>query len=135
MKRAFSLVLVLLMLILPTFAGGCKSGGGPSDPISVPLAPSQLVVGAVNTSAVNLQWTDNSNNETGFRVERSVTTDSNFQALGNISANTTVFSDNTIEAGRKYYYRVKAVNSSGASNPSNSVSVTGAGISIKIVVS
>jgi len=113
-------VLIFVLLVL-TFTVGCK---GPADKDSVPLAPSQLVVKATNTGAVNLQWTDNSNNETGFRVERSVTTDSNFQALGNTSANTTLFSDNTIEAGKKYYYRVKAVNSAGESNPSNSVSAT-----------
>ena len=117
-------LLAILILTLLTFAGGCKSGGDPPDPNPVPLAPAQLVVGAVNASTVNLQWKDNSNNETGFRVERSVTTDSNFQALGNTSANTTLYSDNTIEAGKKYYYRVKAVNSAGTSNPSNSVSVT-----------
>ncbi|HAW70409.1 MAG TPA: hypothetical protein DHD79_03900 [Firmicutes bacterium] len=122
MKKAC--LLVMLILTLLTFAGGCKPGGGPSDPDSVPLAPSQLVVGAVSVSTVNLQWKDNSNNETGFRVERSITTDSNFQALGNTSANTTFFTDNTIEVGKTYYYRVRAVNSAGTSNPSNVVSHT-----------
>src|SRR4029077_15043161 len=37
---------------------------------TVPAAPSNLTATAVSTSQVNLSWTDNSNNETGFKIER-----------------------------------------------------------------
>lgn len=35
-----------------------------------PSAPSGLSANAVSSSQINLSWTDNSNNETGFRIER-----------------------------------------------------------------
>ncbi|NJM14179.1 MAG: DNRLRE domain-containing protein [Bacteroidales bacterium] len=43
---------------------GCTA----SEP--VPVAPSTLGATATSSSQINLAWTDNSNNETGFRIER-----------------------------------------------------------------
>src|SRR4029077_19099293 len=39
---------------------------------NLPAAPSGLTATAVSSSQINLNWTDNSTNETGFKVERSV---------------------------------------------------------------
>ncbi|MBO9202485.1 MULTISPECIES: autotransporter-associated beta strand repeat-containing protein [Niastella] len=58
-------------------------------------------------SSVNAGWTDNSDNEDYFIVERS--TDSvNFTDVAHVSANTTDYSDGGLQSGMKYYYRVKA---------------------------
>ena len=35
-----------------------------------PAAPTNLTAAAASSTAVNLAWQDNSNNETGFRIER-----------------------------------------------------------------
>src|SRR5207302_9691012 len=40
-------------------------------PVALPAAPSNLVAVAAGVSQINLTWTDNSNNETGFKVDRS----------------------------------------------------------------
>jgi hypothetical protein len=37
----------------------------------IPAAPTNLTATAASSSQINLSWTDNSNNETGFKVERS----------------------------------------------------------------
>ncbi len=77
-----------------------------------PLAPSGLTATAVGTPAVaNLAWTDNSQTETGFIIDRA---DDTAFSLGlttfNVPANTNTYSDNTILANQAYYFRVAAVN-------------------------
>src|SRR5437762_1978627 len=43
-----------------------------TTPLPTPRAPSNLVATAGGCLTINLSWTDNSNNETGFKIERSV---------------------------------------------------------------
>ena len=67
-----------------------------------------------------LRWTDNSNNETGFQVERS-TDGSVFTVLATTAANTTNYKDAKAQKGQTYYYRVAAKNNVGLSSYSNTV--------------
>ena len=41
-----------------------------APPANVPTAPSGLTATAVSSSQINLSWTDNSNNETGFKIDQ-----------------------------------------------------------------
>ena len=41
----------------------------PPTPTPTPAAPSGLSATAVSSSQINLAWTDNANNETGFKIE------------------------------------------------------------------
>jgi fibronectin type 3 domain-containing protein len=70
-----------------------------------------------------LTWTDNSANNTGFRVQRSVGTNGTFVALAQVGANVTTYTDRTVAAGGVYRYRVRAYNAAGPSAWSNTVSV------------
>jgi fibronectin type 3 domain-containing protein len=90
---------------------------------SLPAAPSGLTVTAASASQVQLAWTDNANNETGFQVERS-TDGVNFTLVTTVAAGVTSFSNTGLSGGTRYYYRVRAVNSTGASAYSNVASVT-----------
>jgi hypothetical protein len=73
-------------------------------------------------SNVTLNWTDNSSNETGVVVERSLSATSGFAAIGNAGANGTQYVDSSVSRKKTYYYRVKTVNANGSSAYSNVVS-------------
>jgi len=85
---------------------------------TTPAAPSNLTATAVSNSQVNLTWTVNSNNQSGFKVERA--TDSSFTQnltlLTTTAANAWCYNDSTATAGTTYYYRVRATNAIGDSN-------------------
>ncbi|MDQ3928487.1 MAG: fibronectin type III domain-containing protein, partial [Chloroflexota bacterium] len=89
-----------------------------TTPDTTATAPTGLSATAVSPSRIDLGWTDNSSNETGFVLERSVS--SSFAGATSIAlaANTTSYSDTGLSAGT-YYYRVKATNSGGDSAYSN----------------
>ncbi|MCU7550473.1 T9SS type A sorting domain-containing protein [Chitinophagaceae bacterium LB-8] len=75
-------------------------------------APSNLnlnapVAKAGSPSTVNFSWTDNSDNEDYFILERS-TDNVNFVDVGHSAANTTTYTDGGLQSGVKYYYRIKA---------------------------
>jgi MBG domain/MBG domain (YGX type)/Viral BACON domain len=83
------------------------------------LGPSNLSATGVATNQIDLSWTDNSTNETGFAIERSLTSGSGFVQIGSVAANVTAYSDVGVPpyAG-SYYYRVVATNDTDRSAPS-----------------
>jgi hypothetical protein len=106
-----------------------------SSPTVVVNAPSSLKASAVN-GAVTLTWKDNSSNEEGFYIERSVKsgrTYSSYVRIGSVAANTTTFSNN-VDAG-SYQYRLQAFNLTlgKVSNYSNVVNLTVKTINPKVV--
>jgi hypothetical protein len=90
-------------------------------PPSPPLAPSDLVAG-LGASAVNLSWTDNSWNETGFEIERAVDKGQS-KLLAIVGANISVYVDGTVSKNKSYSYRIRAVNAAGKSPYSNTATV------------
>jgi hypothetical protein len=89
---------------------------------TLPNAPSNLKATAASSSQIDLTWTDNSTNETGFGIERS-TDGVNFTVLAfNIPSQT--YSDTGLAPGVTYYYRVHATNAAGDSATSNIDSAT-----------
>lgn len=87
------------------------------------LTLSAPVAKAGMPSSVNVSWTDNSDNEDYFIVERSADSVT-FTDVTHPSANTTVYSDGGLQSGAKYYYRVKAHSPLAESAYSPIVSVT-----------
>jgi len=100
-------------------------------PVSLPRAPWNLVavapVAGATPPTVSLTWADNSNNESGFMIQRA--TDALFTVgLTTIAvgANVTTYTDATVAAGTTYYYRVQAINGIGGFAYSNTASATAA---------
>ncbi|HOV14976.1 MAG TPA: metallophosphoesterase, partial [Spirochaetota bacterium] len=88
-----------------------------------PVSPSNLYCNESNGKII-LSWTDNSKVETGFVIERSTSSGSDFTPIGEtdispLTSNTTVFEDITPITGVRYFYRIKAINNFGDSNYSN----------------
>ena len=75
-----------------------------------PTAPSGLVATAISQTRIDLAWTDNSDDETGFRVERSPNGSTLWTHITDTAADATSFSDTGVECGTTYYYRVRAEN-------------------------
>ncbi|NOT58604.1 MAG: fibronectin type III domain-containing protein, partial [Acidobacteria bacterium] len=90
---------------------------------ALPAAPATLAATAASASQINLTWADGSNNETGFKVERSLN-NSTWALVMTVGANVTAFSDTGLTASTLYYYRVRATNSGGDSASSNTASAT-----------
>jgi hypothetical protein len=88
-------------------------------------APSALVAtpSLSSTTQVTLTWTDNSSNETGFLVERGLST-TTFSQIGSVGSSTTTYTDKTVSAGTTYYYRIRATNTGGNSTYSNTATAT-----------
>jgi Concanavalin A-like lectin/glucanases superfamily/Fibronectin type III domain len=85
-------------------------GSAPASPPPTPASPGNLGATAVNGTSVNLAWTDNSNNETGFQIERATATGGPWAVVGTVGVNVTGYTDSGLAAGTTYYYRVSAFN-------------------------
>jgi len=89
-------------------------------PPALPNAPSNLIATVISRSQINLSWTDNATNETGFRIERCKgSTCTNFAQIATMGANVTTYANTGLNANTSYRYRVRAYNASGNSAYSN----------------
>ena len=86
----------------------------------VPKAPTGLTATAFSSSDIYLSWTDNSNNETGFIIERII--DGEFKSIDEVGVNVTSYSDAGLAPSITYTYCVYAYNSAGDSDYSNEAS-------------
>jgi hypothetical protein len=74
-------------------------------------SPSAVTAQATTTSSIQIGWTDNSSDETGFYVERS-SDGTNYTVIDTVDANTTIFLNTGLPQVTTYYYRVRAFNAS-----------------------
>jgi hypothetical protein len=86
-------------------------GASPNPP---PAAPSGLSATAVSQTGIDLSWTDNSTDESAFRIERSPNGSSGWAEIATVGANVTAYSDTGLACGTPYYYRVRAYRDSDA---------------------
>lgn len=71
---------------------------------------------------VQLTWKDNSDNEDGFTIERAVAAAGQelaFEEIDSVPADSTSYTDTSIQYGQLYAYRVKAFNEFGNSGFTN----------------
>jgi uncharacterized delta-60 repeat protein len=93
-------------------SGGVSRWRGVQATTQVPATPAGVAATVVNTTKVNLSWSDNTSGETGFRIERcSGAACSDFTQVGTVSANATSYADSSVCNGTSYLYRVLAYGS------------------------
>ena len=94
-------------------------GGGTVPPApSVPTAPSNTSAGAVSDQRIDVSWSDNSGDESGFRIERSPN-GVNWSEIAQVGTDVRSYANTGLPSGTWYYYRVRAWNSVGTSGYSN----------------
>ncbi len=91
---------------------------------TTPIAPTNLAGSATGTTTAMLTWSDNSNNESSFTIERAPTNAFASITPTTANANTTGIDLSGLSAATTYYFRIKAVNSAGSSGYSNTVTIT-----------
>lgn len=111
---------------------GCSTystGASAKTPVQISLpvgvkTPTDLTAAAVSTSQIDLSWTDNATNETGYTVWRKVSDAGVYTQIAALGTNASSYSDSGLLPGKTYYYRVKAFNALGESGYSNEASVS-----------
>jgi len=92
--------------------------------LAVPDAVSELTAVTISNNVIALSWVDNSTVETGFKIERSLSSDSGFESVAILEANSTYLLDGQLDSATTYFYRVIAFNNEGDSGISEVVSAT-----------
>jgi hypothetical protein len=91
--------------------------------INTPDAPSNLTATVASSSQINLSWTDNSDNESGFKIERK-TGSGSYQLITTVGAGATAYQNTGLSSDATYTYRIYAYNGDGNSGYSNEASAT-----------
>jgi Fibronectin type III domain/Peptidase_C39 like family len=89
-----------------------------------PNAPSNLTATAISQHQINLAWTDNSTNESGFKIERSPFAPGSWTQIATVGAGVQTYPNTGLASGTTYYYRVRAWNAAGDSGYSNEAHAT-----------
>lgn len=108
----------------PSVRSNWDSAFTPSN-IPIPTAPSGLSASAVSETEIQLSWSDNSDNEDGFRIyEAAGSCGAAFVSLGTVSAGTTSEMITGLTQGTTACYKITAYNQGGESVFSNTASAT-----------
>jgi subtilisin family serine protease len=124
---------------VPSLAGKSVTGGvvnaaaalsntpfpGPPPVAAPPAAPSAVTAANLGGGNAKITWSDNSNNEDGFQLERQRRQGNNWRdstLIGPTSVNATFFDD--APGAGTFRYRVRAFNGAGSSNWSSWATVT-----------
>jgi len=108
-------------------SAGCSTFAGEAHATTLeppPEAPTGLSAGATGPATVDLSWTDESTNESQFRVERKEGSGGSWNLAGTVGANNTSYGDSGLSPNTTYHYRVMACNGGGCSAPSSESDAT-----------
>ncbi len=86
-----------------------------------PLAPDSLLVVDEFYNLVDLTWNDNSSDEAGFEILRSLVPGGSYVVIDTAMADVTTYSDLGVNPLTSYYYVVRAFSNTGTSSVTNEV--------------
>jgi len=119
-RRAIGLIPMGLLLL----AVACSDNKGttPPPPEQKPRPASGLYAYRTAPTLIRIRWRDNSEIETGFRIERK-TSEAAFAQLDTVEANVTSYDDQSVTDGTQYQYRILSYRFEALADPSNEISV------------
>lgn len=97
---------------------------------ALPAPPSDLDAITVSETQVDLSWSDNSADETGFELMRAKGEGTAWEPLAMLDPGVTSYQDLSALKGTKYSYIIRSVNAFGFSPWSDSASATTLGVSL-----
>jgi hypothetical protein len=103
---------LLIVSIFSFIIIACKKSSNQTEVI--PLAPTSLIAASITSTQIKLNWTDNSTNETGFKIQRKTAVTS-YTDIASVNKDITTYTDNGLNSNTAYTYRIYAYNSSGNS--------------------
>jgi parallel beta-helix repeat protein len=93
-------------------------------PPPYPLAPDNLSATRISSSQLDLLWSDNSDNEDGFYIERKTGAMGTYSRIATVNADVITYSNAGLTPDTTYCYRIKAYNAAGESAYSNEACAT-----------
>lgn len=100
---------------------GCSDPSAEASAVTPPTAPTNLRLIYAKEDRVKIVWTDASSHESVFRIERARLGQS-YTVIGEVDRDVKEYEDRSVNEDTRYWYRVRACNDSGCSDPSNVVS-------------
>jgi len=95
-----------------------------NTPVTPPADPTLLAANAVAYNQVDLTWTDNATDETGFEVQRALGGSGSYTIIATLGSNAGSYSDSGVSELTTYDYQVRALKGGTQSGFSNVSSAT-----------
>jgi hypothetical protein len=99
----------------------------------LPAAPSDLDATTLSESEINLKWSDNSDNESGFEIMRAEGKNAAWEYLVTINPDTEIHKDENLNKGTFYHYIIRSLNEYGFSPWADSATAATLGVYINTV--
>jgi YVTN family beta-propeller protein len=104
--------------LVDAYALGTFLGGSPPD------APSGLEAAMESSNEIFLSWTDNADDELGFKIERREDSQEAYVQIAKVDADEIDYTDTGLARATTYHYRVRAFNEASDSDYGSSASAT-----------
>ena len=101
-----------------------SAAGVPITTFASTATPTLISAIAISSSQVNLSWRDNATNETGYRIERRLTSGTTLSLVANLAANATSYQNTGLTAATGYTYVVSAIAPGGGLVSATPIAVT-----------
>lgn len=89
---------------------------------NIPSPPSNMTI-TQSGSSITIGWTDNSNDETGFKIYRKKVGDESYSFITSVDQDVVSYKDSDVSDGETYFYYLTSYNDNGESRTSNPVDI------------
>ena len=100
-KLLFIVYISIFSLACTGVSAGPKSGKGKGSSNSILVAPSSLTASALSYSQIKLTWPDTNKSETGYAIERKLSTSANFSLIYTTSKNSMIYYNSNLKSQYK----------------------------------